>query len=97
MRYRRIKISGTTYFFTINLANRKSTLLLDNVSNLKAALTTAKTKHPFKIEEIVILPEHLHLLIPLPQNDSNYSQRINLIKGHFSRSIISHEKISASR
>ena len=37
MFYRRAKVAGGTYFFTVNLAERKRTLLVEHVSLLRAA------------------------------------------------------------
>lgn len=97
MHYRRTNIPGMCYFFTVNLAERKRTLLIDEISKLKAAFYKVKHKNPFQIDAIVVLPDHLHMIMTLPVGDSNYSQRLNLIKGNFSRQIASKEKISLSR
>jgi putative transposase len=40
--------------------------------------------HPFKIEAIVILPDHLHCLWTLPAGDADFSTRWRLIKSYFS-------------
>jgi len=37
MQYRRANIKGGTYFFTINLANRKKTLLTDEFDKLRSS------------------------------------------------------------
>ncbi len=37
MRYRRANIKGGTYFFTINLANRKKMLLTDEFDKLRSS------------------------------------------------------------
>ncbi len=42
MRYRRIKTSGETYFFTLNLAERNKTLLIDYIDILRNTLNTIK-------------------------------------------------------
>ncbi len=97
MEYRRAKVPGTRYFFTITLTNRKSTLLIDEIKTLKIAFQKVKVNHPFKIDGVVILPNHLHMMMTLPHGDSNYSQRLNLIKGTFSRQINRGEAISMSR
>ncbi|TAL65365.1 MAG: transposase, partial [Legionella sp.] len=53
--------------------------------------------HPFDIDGIVILHDHFHMLITLPENDGNYSLRLRLIKGYFSREIYNHEYINFIR
>ncbi|WP_432648831.1 hypothetical protein [Methylomarinum roseum] len=48
-------------------------------------------------EVIAILPEHLHCIWRLPEEDDDYPLRWRLIKSHFSRSIEKDERISDSR
>jgi len=97
MRYRRVTIPGATYFFTVNLYNRKSNLLIKEVDLLRTIFRRIGHLHPFVIDAIVILPDHLHAIFTLPENDSNYSLRWNLIKGFFSKEIQTQERITASR
>ena len=78
---------GGTYFFTVNLAQRHKTLLTDYVDNLRSAFAITKTAHPFRIDAIVILPDHLHTIWTLPESDSDYPNRWRKIKGCFSRSL----------
>ncbi|WP_412757971.1 REP-associated tyrosine transposase [Legionella bozemanae] len=94
MRYRRVINPGGTYFFTVNLQNRKSQLLIKYIDELRAVFRHAKNHHPFAIDAIVILPDHLHMIMTLPENDGNFSLRWNLIKGIFSRQLPSQEFIS---
>ncbi|MCX7091372.1 MAG: transposase [Legionellales bacterium] len=97
MHYRRVIIPGATYFFTVNLYNRKSSLLINEVNLLRTIFCRVHHLHPFIINAIVILPDHLHAVFTLPENDSNYSLRWNLIKGYFSKEIQTKEVINASR
>ena len=96
--YRRFRHPGASWFFTVNLAERKGNhLLVDKIANLREAFTLVKTKHPFTIDAIVVLPEHLHCIWVLPDGDSDYSTRRGLIKANFSRNLGKGERISASR
>ncbi len=96
--YRRVYIEGATYFFTVNLAEREnSALLIEHIDALRKAFRYVKKRRPFTIDAIVILPEHLHCIWTLPSDDSDYSTRWNLLKGHFSRSIKTGEHCSKSR
>ncbi|HYF98364.1 MAG TPA: transposase [Coxiellaceae bacterium] len=97
MQYRRVKIPGVTYFFTVNLANRKSALLVEHVDKLKLSFKKVKEKHPFYVRGIVVLPDHLHVLMTLPSEDANYSLRWSLIKSDFSRQLVFNEELSLSR
>ena len=85
--YRRNYVSGGTYFFTVNLADRRQTLLTDHIAALRSALHQTRCERPFKIDAIVVLPDHLHTIWSLPQNDSDFSTRWRLIKTRFSRAI----------
>jgi putative transposase len=97
MRYRRVKIGGGTYFFTVNLAERERSLLVDHINHLRSVMRLVKSRHPFDINAIVILPDHLHALWTLPEGDSDYSTRWALIKAGFSRGLDREERIRQSR
>lgn len=86
-RYRRILIPGQQYFFTVNLHNRRSTLLVDHIDLFRQSYKTVLQVNPVETLAICILPNHLHCLWQLPENDSNYSQRWRLIKGSFTRNL----------
>lgn len=60
--YRRLHIHGSTAFFTVNLADRRTTLLTDHIDILRCAFQTVHVRHPFHMHAIVVLPEHLHAL-----------------------------------
>ena len=86
MRYRRSRAKGTTYFFTVVTDNRRSILCQEcNVALLREAFSDVISRHPFTIDAFVLLPEHLHCIWTLPENDNDFSNRWRQIKGHFSR------------
>ena len=96
--YRRIWTPGGTYFFTVNLADRKGTdLLTRHIQALRHAVWSARRSHPFIIHAWVVLPDHLHCIIELPPNDSNYAIRWRIIKTRFSMALPVGEKRSLSR
>ncbi|WP_333876663.1 REP-associated tyrosine transposase, partial [Methylobacter sp.] len=97
MRYRRAQTAGATYFFTVNLANRRSDLLVQHIDELREVTRIVKRTHPFVIEAIVVLPEHLHAIWKLPEGDADYPMRWSLIKSSFSRGLEKTESIRASR
>ena len=97
MQYRRAKIKGGTYFFTLNLADRRETLLIDYIDDLRESLNVVKQRHPFKLDAMVVLPDHLHAMITLPNNDDQYAMRWMLIKQRFSRQIPNIERTNKSR
>jgi putative transposase len=85
--YRRNRVPGGTYFFTVTLRNRNSSLLVDRIHDLRESVRRALRKKPFHIEAWVVLPEHLHAVWTLPPGDYNYSGRWKLIKGRFSHNL----------
>ena len=86
MKYRRAKVKGGTYFFTVVTFNRiKIFHNSDNVALLRGAIRKVMLKHPFQIDAFVLLPDHLHCILTLPQHDSDFSTRWRLIKSYFSR------------
>jgi putative transposase len=96
--YRRSRTPGATWFFTVNLAERGANrLLVDHVDRLRGAFQSVRMRHPFRIQAIVILPDHLHCLWRLPPGDADYPMRWALIKATFSRALPPMERISPSR
>ncbi len=84
MDYRRVWHPGGTYFFTVNLLQRKSNdLLVRHVQALREEVKVVKTRHPFKIHGWVVLPEHMHCVIELLPDDADYATRLMLIKMRF--------------
>ena len=45
----------------------------------------------------MVLPDHLHVIWTLPENDFDFATRWRLIKSHFSRGLPSTERINNSR
>ena len=95
--YRRNFVAGASYFFTVNLAERRLRLLTDNIDLLRAAFRYTRLRRPFAIDAIVVLPDHLHTIWTLQQGDSDFAVRWQLIKANFSRGLAQGERISASR
>ncbi|MEI6707634.1 MAG: hypothetical protein WCK96_10925 [Methylococcales bacterium] len=60
--YRRYRIGGGCYFFTVNLAERQRSLLTERVDSLREAFREVKNAHPFVIDAMVVLPDHLHTI-----------------------------------
>ena len=95
--YRRNFVPGGSYFFTVNLADRRWRLLVEHIALLRAAFNYAQARHPFEIAAAVVLPDHLHAIWTMPEGDTDYALRWRLIKGAFSRGPPNDEEISASR
>jgi putative transposase len=95
--YRRQFVAGGSYFFTVNLADRVLPLLTDNIDALRRAFLYTRVRHPFPIDAIVVLSDHLHAIWTLPEREWDYALRWRLIKAMFSRSLPRVEKVSLSR
>ena len=95
--YRRARVPGGTYFFTVALADRSQTLLVDHVNALRRAMRDVRAAHPFEVDAIVVLPDHLHTIWTLPLDDDDYSVRWALLKASFSRTLPRDETRSKSR
>ena len=88
VRYRRNFIPGGTFFFTVTLRDRRSSALVDHIDLLREAFRATKSAHPFIVDAIVVLPEHLHAIWTLPSSDADFSGRWRKIKGAFTRKVL---------
>jgi putative transposase len=95
--YRRNFLSGGSFFFTVNLAERRRRLLTTHIDLLRRAFRDVRRRHPFDIQAIVVLPDHLHAVWTLPEDDSDFALRWRLIKTIFSHGLPVDEGVSASR
>lgn len=85
--YRRARVPGATYFFTVNLCDRTSDLLIREIDLLRETVRATKARHPFHIDAWVVLPEHMHCLWTLPPDDADFALRWKVIKFAFSRTL----------
>jgi putative transposase len=88
VQYRRNFVPGATYFFTVTIADRRSSMLTDQIDALRAAFRVTYRERPFAIDAIVILPDHLHVVMKLPDGDTDFSGRWRRIKGSFTSAVI---------
>jgi len=96
--YRRARVPGAMWFFTVGLVERRGNrLLVENVDALRSAFRNVQARHPFRMDAAVIMPDHLHCIWSLPEGDADYSTRWALIKAAFSRSLRPTERRSPSR
>ena len=95
--YRRLRVPGGTYFFTINLLERRSDLLVRHIDALREAVRRTRRERPFGIDAWVVPPEHMHCVITLPEGDDDFSNRIKAIKIRFVRAIPATERRSRTR
>jgi putative transposase len=95
--YRRAFVPGGSWFFTVNLLDRRQTLLVDHVAVLREAIAATRADYAFSIDAFVVLPDHLHAVWKLPPGDSDFSIRWRLIKTRFAKALPKQEQLSAVR
>ena len=86
MRYRRTRIAGASYFFTVVTDGRRPIFRdATAVATFEAGLNRIKDRHPFDIDAYVFLPDHIHTVWTLPDGDADFSTRWRLIKEAFTK------------
>jgi putative transposase len=84
--WRRSRVPGGTFFFTIVTDNRRPIFKSDSAKNLLGdIIRECQASHPFEMPAIVLLPDHLHAIWNLPRGDTNYSGRWQWIKTQFTQ------------
>ena len=83
--YRRLFVPGGTYFFTVNLQDRRSDLLVRHIDLLRASWAEVVRRRPFETLAVSILPDHMHMVVTLPEVDTDYPARLRLLKTGFTR------------
>jgi putative transposase len=81
-RYRRVKLEGGLFFFTLALADRSSDLLVRQIEGVRQAYAIVQERRPFETVAICILPDHIHALWQLPGSDADYASRWSLFQVH---------------
>jgi putative transposase len=95
--YRRYRVAGGTYFFTVNLLDRRLDLLVREVVRLREAVRGVRRARPFHIDAWVVMPEHMHAVWTLPEGDTDFSGRWREIKKAFVKGLPAEERRSAVR
>src|SRR3989304_8292851 len=80
---RRARVPGASYFFTVTLADRAEHWLVEQIDALRGAFARTRGELPFRVDALVVLPDHLHCIWTLPPGDANFSLRWQRIKGRF--------------
>jgi len=83
LNYKRLFLNNHPYFITV-VTHQRNPILIENIDLLRDSFRYAKTKFDFKIEAIVILPDHFHLILEL-DNPKEYPKIIGVTKSYFSK------------
>ena len=81
--YKRIFMDGYSYFITV-VTHGRNPILIENIALLRESFHVSKQKYAYKIDAIVILPDHFHMIIT-PKHADEYPHIIRVIKQHFSK------------
>lgn len=94
--YRRWRVEGATYFFTVVTAARRPIFANpEAIKLLRQKFRAGIRKFPFSIDAIVVLPDHLHSIWTLPQNDGDFAKRWAWIKKEFTKAWLKESEIAA--
>lgn len=85
--YRDNRVPGGTYFFTVRLLDRSSTLLTDHFSAFGEAMRQARVRKPFHVDAWIVLPDHAHAIWTLPPGDHDCATRWRAVKIAFSKAL----------
>lgn len=95
--YRRAYVKGGTFFFTVVTYERLPIFQQEAAINLlHRCFQQTMAIHPFNIDAWVILPDHLHTIWTLPENDYDFSTRWKKIKAAFSKHFEGSDEIPQS-
>ncbi len=85
--YRRNRVRGGTYFFTVTLRDRRSDLLVREVDALRDAWKAAAARTPHSVIAAVVLPDHLHAVLRMAEDTDDYPRLWQDIKKNFTRKV----------
>ncbi|MCZ8334006.1 MAG: transposase [Rhodobacteraceae bacterium] len=94
--YRRLRLPGGSYVFTLRLEERGSSLLTDRIDLLRLAWRDAFRDFPATLQAVVILPDHLHAVLTEPEGKVQFSERWQRLKGRFSHAVADRAEVRPS-
>ncbi len=81
--YKRIFEDGYSYYLTI-VTHQRNPILIENITLLRESFRVSKMQYNYRINDIVVLPDHLHIIIT-PDNACDYPHIVRTIKQYFSK------------
>ncbi|HEY9032846.1 MAG TPA: transposase [Pseudomonadales bacterium] len=87
-RYIRCRQAGGRFFFTVVAEQRRP--IFTNAAFRQAlhdSIVTLRRQQAFEVNAWVLLPDHMHCIWTLPENDTDYSSRWGKIKAGVSKRI----------
>lgn len=89
--YRRFSQPAGTWFFTLVTERRARVLTRPAALHAMArAFLEVRSRYPFELLAWTALPDHVHVLVRLPERDSAYACRISIFKRLVSQRLVPH-------
>ena len=87
--FRRAYVPGGSFFFTV-VTERRAPILCTDTSRvfLRTAIGECRQRWPFRIDAMVLLDNHLHAILTMPEGDTRYSARWGWIKKEFTKAYL---------
>jgi len=82
-KYKRFFIKNHSYYLTV-VTHGRNPILIKNIELLRESFADSKRRYSYKIDAIVVLPDHIHMIIT-PKISTDYPKIIRAIKYHFSK------------
>jgi putative transposase len=96
--YRRSQATGATFFFTLTSYRRRQVLTEPSIRKaLREAIHVVRERLPFVVHAWVLLPDHLHCIWELPEDDAAFGLRWSLIKQRVSKACLGAHAMAAER
>ncbi|MCA0274136.1 MAG: transposase [Proteobacteria bacterium] len=95
--YRRLRLPGATYFFTVCVEDRGTRTLTDHIGHLREAYRRTLLEFPVTCHAMVVLPDHIHAIWTEPEGEANFPERWRRIKARFSHSVAGDFRPSPSK
>lgn len=89
-KYKRLFLDNHRYYITM-VTHRRIPILIENIELLRESFRESKKYYRYKIDAIVILPEHIHMIIT-PHISTDYPKIIRAIKYNFSSKVLVEEE-----
>jgi hypothetical protein len=77
--YRRNRVPGGTFFFTANLLDRRSDLVVTQIDEKREAVRQVRARAPFHIDTCVVFPDHIRCLWTPVFTGAGYCRKAMLI------------------
>jgi len=85
--YRRLRLAGATYEFTVCLQDPESRALVGHVGLLRQAWARTLAELPVRRQVVVVLPARLNAIWTEPLDDALFPERWRRIKARFSHAV----------